>query len=43
MHWLGTYKIKSVIDGGFVQLQDLTCEDIQGLVNGSRLKIYRDS
>jgi hypothetical protein len=43
MHWLGPYEIKFVTDGGVVQLQDLTGKEIQGLVNGSRLKLYRDS
>jgi hypothetical protein len=43
MHWLRPYEIKSVTDGGVVQLQDLVGKVIQGLVNGSRLKLYRDN
>ena len=43
MHWLGPYEIKYVTDGGDVQLQDLPEKYIQGLVNGSRQKLYRDS
>jgi hypothetical protein len=43
MHWLGPYEIKSITDGGVVQLQDLIGKEMQGLVNGSRLKMYRDS
>jgi hypothetical protein len=42
MHYLGPYEIKYVIDGGDVQMQDLTGKEIQGLVNGSRLKLYRE-
>jgi hypothetical protein len=42
MHWLGTYAIKSVTDRGVVQLQDLAGKEVQGLVNGSRLKLYKD-
>jgi hypothetical protein len=43
MHWLGPYEIKYVTDGGVVQLQDLVGKEIQGLVSGSRLKLYRDT
>jgi hypothetical protein len=43
MHWLGPYQIKSITDGGVVQLQDLAGKEVQGMVNGSRLKLYRDS
>jgi hypothetical protein len=43
MHWLGTYEIKSITDGGVVQLQNLTGKEMQGLLNGIRLKLYRDS
>jgi hypothetical protein len=25
IHWLGPYQVKYVIDGGFVQLRDLSC------------------
>jgi hypothetical protein len=43
MHWLGPYEINYVTDGGVVQLHDLIGKEMQGLVNGSRLKMYRDS
>ena len=43
MHWLGPYEIKSITNGGVVQLHDLLGKDIQGLVNGDQLKQYRDS
>jgi hypothetical protein len=43
MHWLGPYEIKSVMDGGVVQLQDLKGKEMQVLVNGSQLKLHRDS
>jgi hypothetical protein len=43
MHWLGPYEVKSVIDGGDVNLRDLTGAYLQGMINGSRLKLYKDS
>jgi hypothetical protein len=43
MHWPGPYEIKSVTYGGVVQLKDLAEKEIQGMVNGIRLKLYRDS
>jgi hypothetical protein len=43
MHWLGSYEMKYVIDGGFVQLKELTGTKLQGMMNGSQLKLYRDS
>jgi hypothetical protein len=43
MHWLGPFEIKFVTDAGAMQLQDLAGKEVQGLVNGSRLKLYRDS
>ena len=43
MHWIGPYQIKSVKDGGVVQLQDLVGKEVKGMVNGSQLKLYRDS
>jgi hypothetical protein len=42
MHWIGPYQIKYVTDGGVVQLQYLTGKEVQGMVNGSQLKLYRD-
>jgi hypothetical protein len=43
MHWLGPYEINSVTNGGVMQLQYLIGKEMQGLVNGSRLKLYRDN
>jgi hypothetical protein len=40
MHWLGPYEIAYVIEGGDAQLKTLTREWKEGLVNGSRLKLY---
>jgi hypothetical protein len=43
MHWLGPYEVKTITDGGVVQLRDLAGIDLRGMVNGSRLKLYKDS
>jgi hypothetical protein len=43
MHCLGPYEVKYVTYGVYVQLKDFTGKEMQGLVNGSRLKMYRDS
>ena len=43
MHWLGSYVIKLVIKGGDVQLQKMNEEVLNGLVNGSQLKLYKDN
>jgi hypothetical protein len=43
MHWLGPYVIKFVTNVGVVQLEKLNGEVVEGLVNGSWLKLYRDS
>jgi hypothetical protein len=43
MHWLGPYVIRFVTEAGVVQLEKLNGEVVEGLVNGSRLKLYRDS
>jgi hypothetical protein len=43
MHWLGPYEVKIVTDGGSVQLKDLEGTELKGMINGSRLKLYRDS
>ena len=42
MHWLGPYMIKHITDGDTVQLENLNVELIQGRINGSSLKLYRD-
>jgi hypothetical protein len=39
MHWIGPYQIKFVIGGGVVQLQDLASKEVEGMLNGSRLKL----
>jgi hypothetical protein len=43
MHWLGPYEVKSVTNGGVVQLRDLSGAKLRGMINGSRLKLYKDS
>lgn len=40
MHWLGSYVVKEITDGGAVQLTKLNGERFPGRVNGSRLKPY---
>jgi hypothetical protein len=42
MHWLGPYEVKTVIDGGVVQLKYLGGIELKGMINGSRMKLYRD-
>ena len=43
MHWLGLYEVKSITDGGVVHLRDLSGAELRGMINGSRLKLYKDS
>jgi hypothetical protein len=43
MHWLGPYEVQHVTDGGSVRLKDLAGIELKGMINGSRLKLYRDS
>jgi hypothetical protein len=43
MHWLGPYKVKTVTDGGVVQWKKIAGAEIRGMINGSRLKPYKDS
>ena len=43
MHWLGPYQVRYVTNGGAVKLVKLNNEEIPTLVNGSRLKLYRDN
>jgi hypothetical protein len=43
MHWLGPYVIQHVTEVGVVQLETLNGEVLGGMVNGSWLKLYRDS
>ena len=42
MHWLGPFVIQHVTEAGVAQLETLNREALGGMVNGSRLKIYRD-
>jgi hypothetical protein len=42
-HWLGPYEVAYVIEGGAAQLNTLKVEWKEGLVNGSRLKLYYDN
>jgi hypothetical protein len=43
MHWLGPYDIVYVTKGGATQLKMLNGEWKEGLVNGSRLKLYYEN
>ena len=43
MHWLGTYQVRHVTEGGVASLAKLDGTMISTMVNGSRLKLYRDS
>ena len=43
MHWLGPYQVKHVIEGGATSLAWLDGTMFPTMVNGSRLKLYRDS
>ena len=41
-HWNGSYIVQKVTDGGAVQLAKLNGEILPSMVNGSRLKKYKD-
>jgi hypothetical protein len=43
MHWLGPYVIILVTEAVVIQLEELNGETMEGIVNDSRLKLYRDS
>jgi hypothetical protein len=43
IHWLGPYEVKNVANAGAVQIAKLNGEVFPTMVNGSRLKLYRDS
>ena len=43
MRWLGPYVINYVIEGDDMQLNKLNGKAMEGLVNGNRLKLYRDN
>ena len=42
MHWLGPYQVKHVTEGGAASLAKLDGTMVPTMVNGSRLKLYRD-
>jgi hypothetical protein len=42
MHWLGPYEVKTITDGGVVQLKYLRGTELRGMINGSRLNLYRN-
>jgi hypothetical protein len=42
-HWLGAFKVFYVIESGVAQFNTLNGEWKDGLVNGSRLKLYCDN
>jgi hypothetical protein len=42
-HWLGTFEVLYVIEGGARQLKTLNGEWMDGLVNASQLKMYSDN
>jgi hypothetical protein len=42
-HWLEPYEIAYVTEGGVAKLKTLNGEWKEGLVNGSRLKLYYDN
>ena len=43
MHWLGPYQMKHVTEGGVATLAKLDGTMVPTMVNGSRLKLYRDN
>ena len=43
MHWLGPYVIIFVSKTGEVKLDNLNGKTMEGLINSSWLKLYRDS
>ena len=42
-HWLGPYVVIQITEGGTIQLEKLDGTPFKALVNGSRIKPYRDS
>ena len=41
-HWLGTYIVAHITEAGAVKLHKLDGTPVAGMINGSRLKPYRD-
>ena len=42
MHWLGPYQVKHVTEGGVASLAKLDGTMVPTMVNGSRMKLYKD-
>jgi len=42
MHWLGPYVIQQLTETGVAWLETLNGEVLEGMVNGSRLNLFRD-
>jgi hypothetical protein len=42
MHWLGPYEVKSITNSGVIHIIYLVGADLRGMINGSRLKLYKD-
>jgi hypothetical protein len=43
MHWLGSYVIKQITKTGVAHFGNLDGQILDRMVNGNRLKIYRDN
>ena len=43
MHWMGPYQVNHVTEGGVSSLAKLDGTMMPTMVNGSRLKLYRDN
>ena len=43
MHWIGPYQVRHVTEGGVASLARLDGTMLPTMVNGSRLKLYRDN
>jgi hypothetical protein len=35
--------MKAITDGGYVQLKDMGGTKLKGMINGSRLKLYKEN
>jgi hypothetical protein len=43
MHCTGPYEVKAITEGGSLQLKDIAGAKLKGMINGSWLKLYKDS
>jgi hypothetical protein len=43
MHWLGPYKVRHVTEGGAASLVKLDGTMLPTMVNGSRMKLYKEN